>query len=384
MKMAGVVAVALLMLMSLTGIASAEEKMVQVEKFGYVTQDTADVLEILKKRRAKAMETEVRKETPAMVKNMKAESAPAVQISKQGSEDPISKIISSYTSEPAKPVKDEMKEEKYFKHTFDEYTAYAGGWYAMDAKSKGIWALGEWVHWGTNMEDPQNFGAGITIKGDYGWAKQDGVHWGYIAPGINLDYYRGLTEQDDILIKLRPMYRFGEKISGTGFMPGAYLQYAHILGRNDKIIASADGTYFRNDSYLGIGLMWEHRFNRDFKMRFGPFAGFNFLKEETIFGLGPAVVFDFYNRFEIGLSANFAKGGPFLGAFAGYKINTDLRAIDASMREKSVKMEEKGSATKMVTDNVMVEKTATGDYSILPDADQIIISDKTLDEEGGK
>lgn len=283
---------------------------------------------------------------------------------------PLNQVISTYT---ANPVQVEKK-----LHTFEEYTLYAGGWYAMGAKTKGVWTMAEWTHWWAGKENPQNFGAGLTFKADKGWG-QNGVHWGYLAPGLNLDYYNALTDADDILAKFRPMYRFGENKSG--FMPGGYLQYSHTLGRSDKLVASADGQYFRNDSYLGLALMWEHRFNRDLKVRFGPFAGINFMQNETVIGLGPEIVFDLYDRFEIGLSASFVKGGPFVGAFAGYKVNTDLRMIDANLRERSVKIEEKGSAPAAVAGEVTITKTATGNYSTMPTSEQITVSEKTIDEQ---
>ena len=278
-------------------------------------------------------------------------------------------MISGQTANPVQPKKE---------HHFYEATAYAGGWYAFDARTKGIWGMGELTYWKAAEQSAQNFGLGLTVKADKGWG-QNGSHWGYVAPGLNLDYYNAFTEADDFLLKFRPMYRIGEQKSG--FMPGGYLQYSHILGRSDKLIASADGQYFKNDSYLGLALMWEHRFNRNFKVRFGPFAGINFMQNETIVGLGPEIVFDLYDRFELGLSANFAKGGPFVGAFIGYKINSDLRYVDANLRERSVKIQEKGTAPEVSADQVVVKKVSSGDYVMLPGMEKVSVSDKTIDQE---
>jgi len=373
------------------------QEMVYVEGIGMVSQSTAKVIEILNNRRAKAlaanpkavpMKVEVvspPKSVPDAVVALMPKPEPvkeevkAVVVAKAAEEKPVpartpavaevSWIISPST---ANPVVVEKKQ-----HTFDEYTLYAGGWYAMGAKSKGIWSMGEWTHWWAGKEQPRNFGVGLTAKADKGWS-DNGYHWGYFAPGLNLSYYQALGEEDDILAKFRPMYRFGEKSSGKGFMPGGYLQYAHTVGGRDKLIASADGQYFGGDSYLGLALMWEHRFNRDIKVRFGPFAGLNFMRSETVIGLGPEIVFDLYDRIEIGISANFAKGGPFLGAFAGYKVNTDLRAIDANLRERSVKLEQKGVEMNQET---TVTKVSTGDYVIMPGTNQVVVSEKTMDEE---
>lgn len=370
--------IVLLAVMS-SGIAQAEER-VSTKELGMVSENTNRVFEILKARRARALAGAVKSiqptQQPVMVAKTTQPENVVVSVEKSSQETfptataPVSQVVSNYT---ANPVKVEKKE-----HTFDEYTLYAGGWYAMNAHSKGLWTLGEWTHWWAGKEEPQNFGLGITAKADKGWG-QNGSHWGYFAPGLNLDYYNAFTDEDDVLAKFRPMYRFGENKSG--FMPGGYLQYSHTLGRKDKIIASADGQYFRNDSYLGLALMWEHRFNRNLKVRGGPFAGINFMQNETVVGIGPEIVFDLYDRFEIGLSANFAKRGPFLGAFVGYKVNTDLRMVDSNLRERSVKMEEKGSLPTAVAGEVTVTQTASGNYSTMPTADMVTVSEKTLDEQ---
>ncbi len=368
--MTRLVVVMLLVLMSFSGIAQAQEKKIVIEGVGEVNESTAYMLKIMRARQARASQTLASVEKIASQEETKSsvnvESA-AVASSQVAN---VASVVAPYTATPVS-----TDNQKFFKHSFGEVSAYAGGWYAMGAKSKGVWTLLEWTHWMTKKEKPENFGIGATLKADYG-ENRAGYHWGYIAPGINLDYYRALTPKDDILVKARPLYRFGQRNSGSGFMPGGYLQYSHVLGSQDKIITSADGQYFRNDSYLGLSLMWEHRFNPDFKVRGGAVLGINFLKGETVVGIGPEIVFDLYDRFEIGLSANFAKNGPFLGAFAGYKLNTDLRAVDAAIRQRSVKLEQQG--TTIAPEGIRVEKSSDGSYTTLPGA--VSISTKTLDE----
>lgn len=309
----------------------------------------------------------VKTEATKTVNDEKVMAATAIKVA------PVSVVV-PYTAYPIK------KEENKAKHSFEEFTLYAGGWYAMKAQSKGVWAQGEWTHWVSLLDRPENFGAGLIAKYDHGRSK-DGYKWGYFAPGLNLDYYRTITEADDFLAKFRPMYRIGEGNSRSGFMPGVYLQEAHVLDRNNKLIFTVDGQYFPNDSYLGIGVMLEHRFNKDFKVRIGPVLGVNFLQDLTVIGIGPEIVFDAYNRFEIGLSANFAKGGPFLGAFVGYKFNSDLRLIDSALRERSVKIISGEETPIAKAEEVKVKITEDGNYTTLPmQASGISLSTKTLDE----
>ena len=398
----------LLVSMSFPGIAQAERK-VYVEGLGReVSESYAQVYNIQKARRerafAKTPETslaappEVADSVPAPVSistetvqvtktvtvtKEAVETAPevAAPIADQTAKVvpapplPIGNVVSPNTAYPVRAEKSG--------HSFDELYGYLGGYYALGARTGGLWTIGEWTHWKDlqyNKVDLGNFGAGLTVKADKGWG-QNGSHWGHVDPGFNLDFYRGVTEEDDILLRFRQTYRFGEKTSGSGFVPGGYFQVSHILGYDDKIIVSADGEYFRNDSYLGLALMEEHRFNRDLKVRFGLIAGFNFLQGETIFGLGPEIVFDLYDRLEFGLSMSFAKGGPFMGAFAGYKVNSDLRAADAALREGSVKIQQQGTAPEVKANEVKVSKTATGDYSTMPDANKVTESEKSLDEQ---
>jgi hypothetical protein len=218
---------------------------------------------------------------------------------------------------------------------FNEVSAYAGGWINPHGV-KGVWAMGEFLRW-NRTDGPTNYGFGIVSQLDYGKGKNKS-HWGYASVGPVLSLYTELGMADSFQVKLRPQYRFNEHPKADGWMPGAYLEYDHILGRNDKMFLTADGHYFKNDSFLGLNAYWEHRFNRTVKAKAGFGVNWNFSGGGTVFGFGPSLSVKLYDRFTIGWSANFFDGGPLYGLYVGYELNTDIMAMDASIRENSVNL----------------------------------------------
>jgi len=256
--------------------------------------------------------------------------------------------------------------------SFHEVSAYAGAYKSLGADSKGLWIMGEWVSWHTDRMSSSNYGIGLTAKADRGWG-ENGSRWGSFAVGPNLDYWTELAPNQYFLAKARPLYRWNENggyKSSNGFMPGAYLEYSNAFARNDTFIAALEGQYFRNDSFLGLNLMIEHRVNKDVKIKYGMSGsiqggGLN----ENVLGFGPTLSVKLYNRFVFGTSLNFIKGGPTLGLFAGYEINTDLIALDAMIREKSVKQESQGvtTAMPMPSDDVKVRESGEN-FITLPGA----------------
>ena len=223
---------------------------------------------------------------------------------------------------------------------FNELSVYAGGWINPHGSS-GIWGMGEFLRW-QRTDGPVNYGLGIVSQADYGWGKND-THWGYVSVGPVLSLYTELGLNDSFQVKLRPQYRFNEHPKADGWMPGAYLEYDHVLGRNDKLFLTADGHYFKNDSWLGLNAYWEHRFNRVVKTKVGFGVNWNFFQDTTPFGFGPSLSVKFYDRFVLGWSANFIDGGPLFGLYAGYELNTDLMEIDAAVRERSVELKKPAS-----------------------------------------
>lgn len=227
---------------------------------------------------------------------------------------------------------------------FNELSVYAGGWINPHGSS-GVWGMGEFLRW-QRTDGPVNYGFGIVSQLDYGWGKNNS-HWGYASVGPALSLYTEFGLNDSFQVKLRPQYRFNEHPKADGWMPGAYLEYDHVLGRNDKLFLTADGHYFKNDSWLGLNAYWEHRFNRAVKTKVGFGVNWNFFKDETPFGFGPSLSVKLYDRFIVGWSANFIDGGPLYGLYAGYELNTDLMELDAAIRERSVEL--KKPASELIT-----------------------------------
>jgi hypothetical protein len=196
----------------------------------------------------------------------------------------------------------------------------------------------EGIKWlrGDKDEDPQNFGFGLTVKGDQGETGDGRYDWSSIAVGPNFDYWAELGMGEDyFLAKLRPLYRWKQDGS-SGFMPGAYLEFDHTMGQNDTVIAVLDGQYFPGDSYASLSLLWDHRFNTKFKIKGGFSLTGNF-GEDSIFGIGPTVSVRLYDRWILGASLDFLEnGGSVFGVYGGYEVNTDLRQWDAQSREDGV------------------------------------------------
>ena len=263
---------------------------------------------------------------------------------------------------------------------FHELSAYAGYYHGFDSGTNGVWTMAEYIRWYTHRREIENFGFGVTAKTDYGWGKNEGVRWGSVSVGPNLDYYRELALDQYLLLKLRPLYRFGLNGSRSGFAPGGYLEYDIVLGKKDTFIATFDATYFKDDSYFGINLMFEHRLNKDIKLKAG--LGLT-LWDLSEVGFGPVAAIKLYDRFVLSASLNVLNGGTF-GCFVGYELNTDLRAIDAKIRERSVSMKDAGTggSAPMPEEDNMQLTAAGGEYINLPGATgEIRISNEPLSTE---
>ncbi len=273
-------------------------------------------------------------------------------------------------------------EKKY--NRFNEWAAVYGHTIGIDSGVNGDWLMAEYIRW--REQESGNAGLGVTFKG---WAGSgDNWHDARAEIGPNLDYYREIGVMGNyMLLKLRPLYRFGEHKSG--FAPGAYLEFDHILGRNDVLIGAFDISYFPDDTYLGFSLMDEHRFNSDWKLQYG----INFMEQigsdESVFGSGPGLTLKFRNQWKIGLSYMFLPASPVLGISVGWEFNSYLQQLDAESREKSVTQEISGETVPMPTgevEDVQLAKTTGGDaYVTLPAAQNTVggikISDKTFEEE---
>ncbi len=270
---------------------------------------------------------------------------------------------------------------------FHEASAVAGYNRGLSSGVDGAWAMAEYIFW--RELEFANLGLGVTGKTWYG--SGDNWHNGRVEIGPNVDWYQEVGMGNAVLLKLRPLYRFGQ--TESGFAPGAYLEFDHIVGRNDTLFAALDVSYFPGDTYLGLSLMDEHRFNRDWKLQYG----INLMEQigdgESVFGIGPGLTLK-YHDWKLGMSYTFLPGSPVFGVSLGWEYNSYLREWDADERGKSMKQEVSGQTVPMPTggtqDEVILTKTESGDaYTTLPAiqnnvGDSITVADKTFDEKEGK
>jgi hypothetical protein len=348
---------------------------------------------IMEMRRARSMKSQPQQQAEVFQTNQSVEVSKAsateesaiTRVAKNAapSQPPVStsvglREVAQQAIDPSAP------ESKSKWDSFHEVTAYAGAYYSLNAQSKGFWAMAEYTKWFTDRTNPHNYGLGVTAKGDYGWGKDSGVHWGSFSIGPNLDYWTELADNQYLLAKVRPLYRFNEGTKANGFMPGGYLEYSNAFSRKNTFIASLDGQYFKNDSYLGLNLMVEHKLNKDIKIKAGLGLTLQALENETLLGLGPNLSVKFYDRFVLGASVNFIKGGPTFGLYAGYELNTDLILLDAKIREKSVKQKAVGTvkAETPTTDNIQVTKSGENFMTLPGTTDSGIQFSNTTLEEG--
>jgi len=268
---------------------------------------------------------------------------------------------------------------------FHEISAYAG-YYQSNVGTQGFWGMAEYIRWNTQRRKAENFGFGVTAKADYGWGENAGVHWGSASIGPNVDYWREVGLNNYFLLKLRPLWRFNESPKPDGFSPGGYLEFDHVLNGRNMLIGTFDATYFKDDSYFNLNFSLEHRFGRNVKVRAGLGLTWQGPLEDMAMGIGPTLSIKFYNRLTIGASLNFFQALTTWGVWAGYEINTDMIAVDASFREKSVSKKESGETAPMPTggEDPQLTKAGGNAYSTLPGATEgggMQISEKPLFEE---
>ncbi len=393
MKNIRITTISLLLLLVCAGNlpANARENKATISGVGTVNSDTEYTYRILKARREAAFgkaevpcATATVKVLPEKFReqNVQTTVAQPEAVKKLRVPTVEAELAHAIVSQHPAGIPPSERPDHSFKASFNEYSVYTGAWHAMGAGSSGFWTLSEMTHWLTRLEDAENLGYGPTVRTDYGGTKGGTWHWGYVAPGVNLDYYRAFTPSDDILVKMRMLYRFGiTDNSRSGFMPGAYLQFTHSLNSRDVIIITADGQYFPKDSYLAFAAMGEHRFTPDFLGKGGGVLSFNISDGKPIIGVGPQIVLG-YRNFSLSASSIFAAGGPFIGICLGYNVSDNLRKFDADRREEAVKWKG-GITTASASEELKVEKSSDGSYRTLPGAkeDVVTIAKMPLDQE---
>ncbi|KKR22091.1 MAG: hypothetical protein UT50_C0001G0003 [Candidatus Moranbacteria bacterium GW2011_GWA2_39_41] len=341
--------------------------------FTVIKEDEAFVADIFRKRALRSAKVV----TPASVPTAQTQ----VNESTRTTAMPVVNVTASQSVAKSAMTAPPSGNEKKLGH-FHEVSAVAGYTHGINSGVKGIWGMAEYIRW--QERESGNFGLGATAKTWYG--SGDTWHNGRVEIGPNIDWYQQVGLDNAVLLKLRPLYRFGQ--TENGFAPGAYLEFDHIIGRNDTLFGALDVSYFPGDTYLGLSLMNEHRFNRDWRLQYGV----NFMEQigesESVFGFGPAATLK-YQNWKLGLSYTFLPGSPVFGISLGYEYNSYLRQWDADKREKSMKQEVVGQTVSMPAPQAEVQlakSTGGNAYVTLPATQNtvgatITFADNTFEEE---
>lgn len=345
-----------------------------------VSPETADVISGLLRRRQELALAHIKEDAPRAIKQpMLAVQAEEVVVASA----PSVIEIPAKAETMAEPVKE--KEGNFVLsgagsgvQPFHEFSAWGGGWYNFDHDSKGLWAQGEYFRKYSPREEPENFGLGIIAKADYGKLNSQ-VDWGYLGIGPAVSYWRALTLEDEFQVKLRLPYRLDMNDRGDGWMPGFYAEYARTLSAKDKLILSAEGWHFTDDSYLGFQAMGERWLSRTTKLRYGGAAFWNYLGDGTHFGWGPALQMKFWDKLTVGGFYNIP--GNALGAIIGYDYNSAVEALRKKHAQNQVKIKDQALKADLPTGEINLVSDGNGVYSTLPAGKGAIISSKKLADE---
>lgn len=218
----------------------------------------------------------------------------------------------------------ESKDEVSY-HKFFEFDATLGGW--KGSKTKGVYSLVEGIKWWGNENGDQNIGIGGVLQLDKGWG-ENSASWGFVAPGIEAGFWKNLNDKTYILIKPRISYRFNQHTPwndkpNQGIMLGGYGEVSHVFSARDLGIIAADGNYFVHDSYASVRAYWERLVSKEWKAKVGVGPVGHFSKDESTFGISPALIAKYRDTVSVGVTVDTSKGGPFYGAFVTYEFNSD-------------------------------------------------------------
>jgi hypothetical protein len=131
-----------------------------------------------------------------------------------------------------------------------------------------------------------------------------------------------------VLVKPRISYRINQTNQwhdkpNQSVMLGGYGEVTRVFSARDLGIIAADGNYFVHDSYASVRAYWEHMVNSDWKIKVGVGPVAHFSKDESSFGISPALIAKYNDTISVGITADTSKGGPFYGAFVTYEYNSD-------------------------------------------------------------
>lgn len=260
--------------------------------------------------------------------------------------------------------------------SFAEKSIWTGAWINPSKDTGGVWFEGKYLRWYTQYENPENFAIGAKVKADYGKILKNGnADWGYLAAGPAVGYYRGLGLRNSFETDVALMYRF-DKNRPNGLMPTVHAEFSRVLDYKNRLTFQVDGSYFPKDSWLGPGLYWERKLDKDWKVIIGAGASLGWLDGDFISGFQPSIRFRYKNRWNVGVNANLFTGlGTFYGIVFAYELTPDINTWYETSKAKTVKLKQKGTS-----DEVVSEKKVEAPEESKANPQGIRISVKTINE----
>lgn len=224
-------------------------------------------------------------------------------------------------------------EEKVESNKFVEASATLGGW--KSSKTSGIYGVAETTGWVGNSSGDQNIGLGLFGEIDKGKG-QNGVKWGSKILAIQPALWKNFDDKNFLLLKPRIGYRWNDTpVSGKpekGITLGGYAEVARVLTPRDLGIIAGDGWYFQDDSYAAVRVWWERMVSKDWKVKVGVGPVGHWSKDDSSFGISPALVAKYNDTISVGVTADTSKGGPFVGGFVTFDFNSDIHHPFSSKR----------------------------------------------------
>lgn len=236
------------------------------------------------------------------------------------------RMTASLEPMPIREVGKEGESEEKSPNKFLEASATLGGWRSGSAGTSGIYGVAEATGWIGNKDGDQNYGLGIFGEVDKGKGR-NGVKWGSEILAIQPSFWKNIDDKNFLLLKPRIGIRFNDKPTSkpaSGLVLGGYGEVSRVLSPRDLGIIAGDGWYFQDDSYAAVRVWWERMVSQDWKIKAGVGPVGHWSKDESSFGISPALAAKYNDTVTFGVTADTSKGGPFVGGFITLDYNSDI------------------------------------------------------------
>jgi hypothetical protein len=245
------------------------------------------------------------------------------------------RMTASNAQMPVQETAKSVEANEEASNKFVEASATIGGWQSSKSKTSGLYGVAEATGWMGNGSGDQNIGLGLFGEIDKGKG-QNGVKWGSKILAIQPAFWKNFDDKNFLLLKPRIGYKWNDTpVSGKpekGMTIGGYAEVARVLTPRDLGIIAGDGWYFQDDSYGAVRIWWERMVNKDWKVKAGVGPVGHWSKEDSSFGISPALVAKYNDTISVGVTVDTSKGGPFYGAFVTSDFNSDIHHPFSSKR----------------------------------------------------